>query len=173
VHTLVPRRLTAEAFSPYGEVLHFDAGRSWPVNGGKALRANTAARFDRAASAEPMLAIYRSQGEPWPLRVDILERHPDSSQAFVALSVERFLVVVAPRNGSADPDLSQVEAFIGRRGQGINYARNVWHAPIRAIGPDGDFFMFMWERGSPDDCIIHQTREPLLVDGSASHMEQA
>ncbi|MET0745431.1 MAG: ureidoglycolate lyase [Microvirga sp.] len=172
MHTLVPRRLTPEGFGPYGEVLHFDAGRSWLVNGGKALRANTAARFDRAAPAEPVLAVYRSTGEPWPLRVDLLERHPDSSQAFVALSVEHFLVVVAPQDGPGRPDLRRAEAFVGRRGEGINYLRNVWHAPIRAIGSDGDFLMFMWERGTPDDCIVHPTREPLLVDGFSPTMEQ-
>ena len=124
----------------------------------------------RPSRSSPSIARKESPGR---LRLDIFERHPDSSQVFVALSVEHFLVVVAPPDGSARPDLGRAEAFIGRRGQGINYARNVWHAPIRAIGPDGDFLMFMWERGTPDDCIVHQTREPLLVDGSASHMEQA
>ena len=172
MHTLFPRRLTPEGFGPYGEVLHFDAGRSWPVNGGKALRSNTAARLTaprRPSRSSPSIARKESPG----LCVSTSSSAIRISQAFVALSVEHFLVVVAPRDGSADPDLGRVEAFIGRRGQGINYARNVWHAPIRAIGPDGDFLMFMWERGTPDDCIVHQTREPLLVDGSTSHMEQA
>jgi ureidoglycolate lyase len=172
VHILVPAPLTQEGFGPFGEVLHFDAGRSWPVNGGRALRANTAARFERAAPTEPVLAVYRSQGEAWPLRVDVFERHPDSSQAFVALSVERFLVVVAPPGGSARPDIGRARAFVGRRGQGVNYTRNLWHAPIRAIGPDGDFLMLMWERGTPDDCIIHQTPEPLRVDGPGPLTEQ-
>ena len=61
------------------------------------------------------------------------------------------------------PISSRAEAFVGHRGEGVNYARNLWHAPIAAIGPDGDFLMFMWESGSPEDCILHHLHEPLVV----------
>lgn len=166
MQVLHPKRLTPDLFDPFGEVLFFDQKRSWPVNNGRALRSNTSARFDSSSlESKPVLAVYRSRGEHLPIRLDTFERHPISSQAFMALSVERFLIVVAPQDSSDLPDLSRAEAFVGHRGEGINYARNVWHAPISAIDADGDFLMFMWECGGPADCIFHHPSEPLLIEG--------
>jgi ureidoglycolate lyase len=147
-------------------VLHFDAERSQVVNDGRAMRSDTKAHFDTIAEdGEPVLAVYRARGEPLPLSLRTFERHPLSSQAFIALTAQRFLIVVAPENESHLPDLNRAEAFIGHRGEGVNYARNLWHAPITAVGADGDFLMFMWESGRCGDCILHHPSEPLLVNG--------
>jgi ureidoglycolate lyase len=165
VQILRPKRLTPASFGPFGEVLFFDQERNWPVNNGRALRSNTVARFDYSSSdSKPVLAVYRSRAEILPVRLNTFERHPISSQAFMALSVERFLIVVAPQDPENLPDLRRAEAFVGYRGEGINYARNVWHAPISAIDADGDFLMFMWESGGPSDCIFHHPNEPVLIE---------
>lgn len=164
MQTLLPKRLTPSAFSPFGEVLSFDPERSRVVNDGRALRFDTDIRFDHLSpDRDPVLAVYRASGGPLPMRLLTFERHPLSSQTFVALSVERFLIVVAPEGRDGLPDLERAEAFVGHRGEGVNYARNLWHAPIAAIGEDGDFLMFMWERGSSEDCVFHHLREPLVV----------
>lgn len=166
MHTLQPKRLTPSAFRPFGEVILFDPDSSRLVNDGRALRSDTLAAFDRIpGEGEPVLAIYRARGEPLPLRVGTFERHPLSSQAFVALSAERFLIVVAPEDETSLPDLSRAEAFVGYHGEGVNYARNLWHAPITAVDVDGDFLMFMWESGRPEDCILHHPSKPLLIGG--------
>ena len=162
--TLLPTRLTPSAFSPFGEVLFFDPDRSRLVNNGRALRFDTDTRFDHASpDGEPVLSIYRAEGGPLPTRLVTFERHPLSSQAFVAISAECFLIVVSPEDQKGLPDLARAEAFVGCRGEGVNYARNLWHAPIAAIGPGGDFLMFMWESGSSVDCIVHPLQEPLVV----------
>jgi ureidoglycolate lyase len=169
VQTLTIKRLTPSAFSPFGDVLVFDPDRSKLVNDGRALRSNTDARFDTVSDkGTPVLAVYRARGEPLPLRLRTFERHPLSSQAFIALSAERFLIVVAPEDASELPDLTRAEAFMGYQGEGVNYARNLWHAPITAINADGDFLMFMWECGSSDDCILHHPSRPLLIRGHDS-----
>jgi len=170
VQILKVKRLTPLAFAPFGEVLAFDPERSRLVNDGRALRSDTDARLDPGSGeGSPVLAVYRARGEELPCRLATFERHPLSSQAFVALSAERFLIVVAPHGTSSLPDLSRCEAFVGHRGEGVNYARNIWHAPITALGADGDFLMFMWESGCSEDCILHHPSDPLLVLG----LEQA
>jgi ureidoglycolate lyase len=164
VQTLFPKRLTPSAFSSFGEVLFFDPDRSRLVNDGRALRSDTDTRFDHASpDGEPVLAVYRASGGPLPMRLLTFERHPLSSQTFVALSAERFLIVVAPDDRAGLPDLERAEAFVGHRNEGVNYARNLWHAPIAAIGADGDFLMLMWESGSAEDCVFHHLQEPLAV----------
>ena len=133
-----------------------------PVNHGTARRADLATSF-RADSGAPILSIYRAQAQSLPMALPSLERHPHSAQAFVAMSAPRFLVVVAPADASGAPDVSQACAFVGISGQGINYRPGVWHAPIVALDGDGDFLMFMWERGDADDCIVHDAAIPLQI----------
>jgi len=172
VQTLFPKRLTPSAFSSFGEVLFFDPDRSRLVNDGRALRFDTDTRFDHASpDGEPVLAVYRASGGPLPMRLLTFERHPLSSQTFVALSAERFLIVVAPDDRAGLPDLERAEAFVGHRNEGVNYARNLWHAPIAAIGADGDFLMLMWESGSADDCVFHHLQEPLAVGSTQPSAE--
>jgi ureidoglycolate lyase len=172
VQTLLPKRLTPSAFSSFGEVLFFDPDRSRLVNDGRALRFDTDTRFDHASpDGEPVLAVYRASGGPLPMRLLTFERHPLSSQTFVALSAERFLIVVAPDDRAGLPDLERAEAFVGHRNEGVNYARNLWHAPIAAIGADGDFLMLMWESGSADDCVFHHLQEPLAVGSTQPSAE--
>ncbi len=161
---LAARPLTGDAFAPFGEMVTFDPGCAQVVNGGRALRSDAGARLDAEWSgATPVLAIYRAQGEVLPFPVAVLERHPHSSQAFVALSAGRFLVVVAQCDTIGGPNLDRTCAFIGGAGQGINYRRGVWHSPIAAIGAEADFLMFMWERGTPDDCVVHRLSVPLHI----------
>jgi ureidoglycolate lyase len=164
VQILNVKRLTSAAFAPFGEVLSFDLERSRLVNDGRALRSDMQARLDSGqGQGSPVLAVYRARGESLPFSLTTFERHPLSSQTFVALSAERFLIVVAPHGSSNLPDLRRCEAFIGHRGEGVNYSRDIWHAPITALGQDGDFLMFMWESGRDEDCILHHPENPLLV----------
>jgi ureidoglycolate lyase len=167
VQTLIAQPLTQAAFAPFGEVLSFDPAQARPVNDGRAMRADCGLALDSGGREDhPVLAIYRARGEELPFVLTTFERHPLSSQVFVALTAARFLIVVAPASADGLPDPTQARAFVGMRGEGVNYARNVWHAPITAIGQEGDFLMLMWERGMPEDCILHAVAHPLLVSAS-------
>ena len=76
----------------------------------------------------------------------MMERHPLGSQAFLPLSRRPFLVVVAPDEGGVP---GQPVAFVTAPGQGVNYARNVWHHPLIALGETADFVVV--DRGGPGD----------------------
>lgn len=151
--------LAPEAFGPFGEVLGYDAAASRSVNAGTARRHDTTARLGGAGG--PVLGIYRVEPARLPLSLDTMERHPASSQAFVSLGPP-FLVVVAPEAGGL-PDLRHARAFLGAAGQGINYRAGVWHAPITALGPGGDFLMLIWEQGTEEDCHVHALARPVRV----------
>jgi ureidoglycolate lyase len=157
--------LTQEGFQPFGEVLAFDQGVARVVNDGYALRSDTPARL-QASGGAPVLSVYRATPRMLPYDLTTMERHPFSTQAFIALTADRFLVVVAPADADGLPDLDAARAFVGSRGQGINYRLGVWHAPITALDQPGDFAMLMWERGTADDCTIHRSPTALRIDGS-------
>lgn len=160
---LRPEPLTPDRFAPFGTVIRFDAAVARPVNGGTALRADTAALFQAAPGAEPRLALYRAEAQTLPLRVRLFERHPQTAQSFVSLDVERFLVVVAPPGPDGLPDTRRARAFLGRAGTGLSYRVDQWHTPILALDRGGDFLMLMAEHGDARDCIEHHLAEPLTI----------
>src|SRR5688572_22021521 len=95
--TLRAERLSPEGFAPFGDVV--SAG----LKAGAAANQGTAVRFDHSAQltnlrpgAVPNLAVFRSKPQSLPFRAKLLERHPQSTQAFLPLICQRFLVIVAP-----------------------------------------------------------------------------
>lgn len=166
------KKLTAEAFAPYGQVVGAGLVEAVDANQG------TAARFNRVAElvnlrteAKANVAVFRSTPVALPFRVKLLEKHPCSTQMFVPMACERYLVMVAPRVESAGvdaPDPARIEVFEARAGLGINYAPGVWHHPILALDRAADFLMVAWEDGSASDCVEHWFGDEageIVVDG--------
>jgi ureidoglycolate lyase len=148
---LIPRPLSPSAFAPFGDVLQFDPAKARPVSSGNALRADLPAHLASSAG-QPRLAVFRLDAQSLPLTVPLLEQHPHSSQAFLPVTADRFLIVLAPHRPGGSPDIAQAEAFIGRR-----------HAPIVALDAGGDFLMLIWEQDTPADCRIERLAVPLRV----------
>jgi ureidoglycolate lyase len=143
---VTPRRLSAAAFLPFGEVIE-------PV--GTAPRHVIASAFETdGLPSERLLWVYQLP-EPGrlPLRLMTLERHPHSAQLFSPLTCSEFLVVVCPGRENGMPDLDELAAFVGRSGQGIVYRRNVWHHPMVALGAAAVFTVSL-ARGCVDDTVL-------------------
>ncbi len=137
---LKPRLLTREAFAPFGDVIETEGSRHYTINDGTTERFHDLARVDVAAEAgRPLINIFRAQPLEMPLRIEMMERHPLSSQAFVPLSAAPFLVLVAPPGETVGPE--DLVAFITNGKQGVNYHRGVWHHPVLALQPDSDFLV--------------------------------
>jgi len=164
---LAARPLSAAAFAPFGDVLAFDPAQARPVNSGNALRADLPACFAFTAG-QPKLALFRVQAQRLPIAVTVLEQHPNSSQMFFSVSSDRFLVIVAPTAPDGGPEIGKAEAFVGRRGQGINYRAGLWHAPMIALDTDGEFLMLIWEQDMPEDCRIEILPTPLHIRSDQS-----
>ena len=67
---------------------------------------------------------------------DLLERHPEGSQAFIPMEPDPFLVVVAPDEGGKP---GQPLAFLTAPHQGINYFKGTWHGVLTPLGGAGMF----------------------------------
>lgn len=151
---LQPQPLTQEAFAPFGDVIETEGARSFLINDGMCERFDDLAAVDvLEAGGRPLISIFRCKPWPLPLTVRLLERHPLSSQAFIPLSADPFLVVVAPPGEAVAPE--QVRAFVTNGRQGVNYHRGVWHHPLVAMGKEADFLIV--DRGAQDeDCdFVH------------------
>jgi ureidoglycolate lyase len=90
-----------------------------------------------------------------PTRLDQVERHPHSAQAFVPMDVSRYLVTVAPKDADGQPDAARVLCFLMPGSMGVIYRRDVWHAGITVLDRPGAFAVLMW-RGAADDDVLAQ-----------------
>jgi ureidoglycolate lyase len=163
---LVAEPLTVEAFAPFGAMI--SAG----LRAGTSANQGTAARFDHCAElsstrpgARANLAVFRSAPQSLPFTLRLFERHPCSTQTFLPMVCERYLVCVAPALDDGAPDVARARAFVCGPGQGVSYGVGVWHHPILALDGHADFAMLAWEDGSPLDCVEHPLAEPMLVVG--------
>jgi ureidoglycolate lyase len=87
--------------------------------------------FDRGRAG---ISIFDAEPRALPYTLDMMERHPDGSQAFLPMHQNRYLVIVA---ADADGVPDRPQAFLAQPGQGVNYHRNVWHGvlcPLLAPG---------------------------------------
>ncbi len=161
VRRLTVRRLTAEAFKPYGEVIDASGNPSFPANGGAAQVYRDRAAIDFGANGGRIcLSVVRTAPAALPLRIAVMERHPLGSQAFVPLDGAEFLVVVAP---AGDLDPSAIVAFQCSPSQGVNYRRGVWHHPLIALHRQSDFVVIDRE-GEGENIVVDTIAEPLAID---------
>jgi len=125
------RPLSAAGFAPFGDVIEAAGAASFPFNGGMAERFHDLARTEvLGAGARLGISIGAARPYALPLALRLVERHPLGSQAFVPLTADPFLVVVAPDLGG-EPGAPL--AFLTAPGQGVNYLRNVWHGVLTPL----------------------------------------
>lgn len=136
---LVVEPLTAEAFRPFGDVIEARGTPSFQINGGMCDRFHDLARVELAGTA-PRIGISVGYGRPYPLPLDLtlVERHPYGSQAFVPMTEDPFLVIVAPDEGGVP---GRPRAFLTTPGQGVNYLRAVWHGVLTPLGRAAPFLI--------------------------------
>ena len=154
--------LTREAFAAFGDVIETEGHSPRTINLGHAERYDDLARVDVSEEGgRPLINIFRANPWPEPLRIQSMERHPLSSQAFIPLTDSPFLVVVAAPTERLRPD--DLRAFVTNGRQGINFHRAVWHHALLALAPASDFLVV--DRGGPGvncDEVDFENEEVLL-----------
>jgi len=143
--TLALEPLTAEAFTAFGTVVDTAAAEKRMINGGTTERFHALAMADtETGGGRTILSLFRGQPRSFPYAVGMMERHPLGSQAFFPLARRSWIAVVAPDvNGRP----GQPRAFLVPGHIGVQYARNVWHHPLIAVGEPSDFLVMDREGG--------------------------
>lgn len=132
---ITPLPLTPNAFAPFGDVLDTAGAPDKMINQGLCGRYHNRARLD-FSDGQAGISIFDAEARTLPLTLDMVERHPDGSQAFIPISREPYLVVVAhDKDGQPETPV----AFIAQPGQGVNYHRNIWHGVCAPLTKQGQF----------------------------------
>lgn len=127
--------LTSEAFAPYGEVIEVSGEPDKLINQGMCGRHHDLAQLD-FADGKAGISLFNAKARTFPHVIDMVERHPEGSQAFVPVSGVPMLVVVADDQDGTPVNL---RAFVSQPGQSINLHRGVWHGVLAPIEKPGQF----------------------------------
>lgn len=151
--------LTAQAFAPFGDVLECAGDPDILINQGMCDRFHDRAKLDFGDGCAG-ISIFRAKLRSLPYQLELVERHPKGSQAFVPLCEYPFLVVVAADDDSVP---GRPQAFITTPGQGINFHRNTWHGILAPLQGSG-IFAVVDRIGGGDNLQEHWFQSPYIID---------
>jgi ureidoglycolate lyase len=129
------RAISTEAFAPFGDLIEVAGDPDKIINAGLCGRFHDRATLD-FGDGRAGISLFDARARALPLTLDLVERHPEGSQAFIPMTQAPFLVIVAPDVGGAP---GRPLAFETGPGQSVNYHRNVWHGVLTPLHAPGLF----------------------------------
>ena len=146
-----PVSITKDNFSQFGDVISTKDIKPIEINNGYAKRYDGISNLNTSKdNGETTISIFSALKRNFPMKIDMMEKHPLGSQAFIPMKETTFLAFVAP-NGDK-PDLNKIEAFIIPPGIGVNYKPGTWHFPL--ISTEDMNFLVVDRKGPGDNLII-------------------
>jgi ureidoglycolate lyase len=159
--TINPKPITKENFSKFGDMITTANIKPIEINEGYAKRFDGIANLNTSKdNGETTICIFSALKRSFPMKVDMMEKHPLGSQAFIPMKQTTFLVLVAPEGNK--PDLNKIEAFIIPQDIGVNYNPGTWHFPL--IATEDMNFLVVDRKGSGDNLVIEKLdKEEVLL----------
>ena len=146
-----PIKITRENFASYGDLISSNAIKPMDINEGYAKRFDDLAKINTSKDkGKTVVSIFSALKRSFPMKIDMMEKHPLGSQAFIPMKETTFLAFVAPEEEKLN--LNKIEAFIIPPGIGINYNPGTWHFPL--ISTEDMNFLVVDRKGSGDNLVI-------------------
>ncbi len=160
--SIKPKPITKDNFKKFGDMITTEDINPLEINNGYAKRYDGIAKLDtKKENGESTICIFSALKRSFPMKVDMMEKHPLGSQAFIPMKETTFLSFVAPAGNK--PDLTKVEAFIIPKGIGVNYNAGVWHFPL--ISTENMNFLVVDRKGKGDNLVIYDLEnENVTID---------
>jgi ureidoglycolate lyase len=87
-HALTSTPLTAREFAPFGDVIEVSGAPDMLINQGMCARHHDLARLD-FADGRAGISVFDAKARTFPHVVDMVERHPEGSQAWQSVNLHR------------------------------------------------------------------------------------
>ena len=157
-----PIPITKENFSKFGDMIATENIKPLEINNGYAKRFDGIATIDTSnKNGETTISIFSALKRSFPMEIDMMEKHPLGSQAFIPMKETIFLTLVAP--AGEKPEIDKIESFIIPKGKGVNYKAGVWHFPL--IATEDMDFLVVDRKGSGENLIIENlVQEKILLE---------
>ena len=155
-----PKPIDKSNFSEFGDVITTQDIKPIKINNGYAERFDGIANLDtKYQEGETTISIFSALKRDFPMRIDMMEKHPMGSQAFIPMKETTFLAFVAPKGDK--PEIEKIQSFIIPPGIGINYKVGIWHFPL--ISTEDMNFLVVDRKGSGDNLVIEDLNKYELI----------
>lgn len=157
--------LTVENFQAFGEVISCTGHAFFHINDAHTERYHAIVETEIQGEGKAGISIFRNiKATAVPFQIEMLERHPAGSQAFIPMQGQKFLIVVAlaSKTHPDQPDLDQIHAFVSDGSQGVNYRAGTWHHPLLTLEAPSDFAVI--DRiGTGHNCDVYRFEQPVCI----------
>ena len=155
-----PKPINKENFKKFGDMITTTDIKPIEINEGYAKRFDGIANLNTSKdNGETTISIFSALKRSFPMKIDMMEKHPLGSQAFIPMKQTTFLVLVAPEGSK--PDLDKIEAFIVPPEIGVNYNPGTWHFPL--IATENMNFLVVDRKGSGDNLVIENIEKEEII----------
>ena len=155
-----PIKITRSNFATYGDLISSDNIDPININAGYAKRYDNLVNIDTLKDeGKTIVSIFSAIKRTFPITIDMMEKHPLSSQAFIPMKETTFLSFVAPPGES--PEINKIQSFIIPPKTGINYKPGIWHFPL--ISTEDTNFLVIDRKGAGENLIIHKFDKEKIV----------
>jgi len=155
-----PIKITRTNFATYGDLISADDIKPMDINAGYAKRFDNLAHINTSKDeGKTVVSIFSALKRTFPMKIDMMEKHPLGSQAFIPMKETTFLSFVAPPGEK--PDIDKIESFIISPRTGINYKPDIWHFPL--ISTENTNFLVIDRKGDGENLIIHKFKKEKII----------
>ena len=155
-----PTPITKENFSKFGDMITTKNIKPIEINNGYAKRFDNIAKIDTSNNnGETTISIFSALKRSFPMKIDMMEKHPLGSQAFIPMKETIFLTLVAPEGEKIEID--KIESFLIPKGIGVNYKTGIWHFPL--IATEDMDFLVVDRKGSGENLIIKNLEKEKII----------
>ena len=148
-----PININRSNFATYGDLISTNDIKPMDINAGYAKRFDNLADLNTLKDGgKTIVSIFSALKRTFPMKIDMMEKHPLCSQAFIPMKETTFICFVAPQGES--PGINKIQSFIVPPKMGINYKPGVWHFPL--ISTEDTNFLVIDRKGTGENLIIHK-----------------
>ena len=148
-----PIKITKANFATYGDLISSDDVKPMNINDGYAKRFNNLANINTSKDEGiTIVSIFSALKRSFPMEINMMEKHPLGSQAFIPMKETIFLSLVSPPGDT--PVINKIQSFIIPPKMGINYKPGIWHFPL--ISTEDTDFLVIDRKGSGNNIITHK-----------------
>ena len=157
---LISKKINKYNFEKYGDLISINDKNYKEINKGYAFKFDNLANVDVSKKlGKTNISIYKSKPRSFPMKIEMLEKHPLGTQAFFPLENNIYLIVVAPP--SDIPSFNEIESFIVPPQTGINYKIGIWHYPLISLIESN--FLVIDRKGPEENLNIFKFKDESIM----------
>ena len=155
-----PIKINRSNFAEYGDLISTSNINPMDINEGYAKRFDNLANLNTLKDdGKTIVSIFSALKRAFPMKIDMMEKHPLGSQAFIPMKETTFLCFVAPPGEF--PEINKIQSFIIPPQTGINYKPGIWHFPL--ISTENTNFLVIDRKGKGENLVIHKFKKEKII----------